>query len=153
VSGASPRARLQAALAAVGGGDRAIGVGWATVDLKRAAAELAADLGIGPDDFVDAPPSVALGAHCRVAVGVVAAGEVTVVILEPATEGRLAGRLARHDEGPVAVWLAGADEATRVPRADPTAGPFGPEALLPSVPDRRDLLRFIVALPPGTIPT
>jgi hypothetical protein len=152
VSAASPRARLEAALAVVGGSARAIGVGWATVDLERAATVLAADLGIGPGDFIDAPPSVVLGAQCRVASGALAAGEIAVVILEPATEGCLAGHLARHDEGPVAVWLAGRDEATPIPGADRIAGPFGAEALLPSPPDRRDLFRFILAQPPGTIP-
>jgi hypothetical protein len=128
-----------------------VGVGWATVEFERGATELAADLGIEPEAFAAAPASVALGARCLVARGALGGG-VAVVILEPSTEGRLAGRLARHDEGPAVIWH-GATDITRAgrPPAPATPGPLGPERLLATVPDRPDILRFIVDLRPGTI--
>jgi hypothetical protein len=147
VSGSSVRARLETAAAAVDGDGRVIGVGWATVDLDRAAVELAAALDLEPGDFAEAPESVALGARCRIALDAIDSGQVAVVVLEPATEGRLARRLARHDEGPAVVWLSGGGKAG----GGETPGPFGPEALQAADPDRPDLLRSIVAQPPGTI--
>ena len=162
MSDLSPRARLEAAAAAiVGEGRRVVGVGWATVDLERAATELASDMALELDAFADAPGSVVLGAHCRIARGAIGGGEMAVVLLEPATEGRLAGHLARHDEGPAVVWLEGGAQLTpgvqtallgaQTAPLVATPGPFGPEAIQPSVGDRPDLLRFIVAVPPGTI--
>jgi hypothetical protein len=144
VSGGGPRDRLEAAKTTIAtDGPRVIGVGWATVDLDRAAAELAADLDLETEDFVHAPDSVALGARSRVAAGSLGVG-VALVVLEPATEGRLAGHLARQDEGPAVIWLGGRPAAT-------TPGPFGPEALDGAVPGHPNLLRIIVDQPPGTI--
>ncbi len=102
---------------------RAIGVGWATVELERA--ERAAGLGFGsvaPDD--------ALGATCRRAER---ADGVALVLLEPATEGPLSAWLARFGEGPVAVWfeaLSAPGRAGLDPPVVVTRGPFGPERLV-----------------------
>ena len=61
--------RIRDGLAAAADGS-AVAVGWATVDLDRAAAELAGALGLTPDVFVPADDSIVLGAACRVATGV-----------------------------------------------------------------------------------
>jgi hypothetical protein len=106
--------------------DGALAVGWATVELDRAARELshllAAGTGFGP-----AASSVILGARCR--SGAAAAAGLWIALLEPDTEGRLAGTLARSGEGWAASWvLAGASGAQRLSAARP--GPFGPERLV-----------------------
>jgi hypothetical protein len=110
-----------------------LAVGWATVDLDRAAANLHDLLAEGAD-FAEAPSSAALGARCRRGQGSPAVGGLTVVLLEPATEGRLAASLARHGEG----WVASWEPAAAWGRADtpgPTRpGPLGPERLLPEGP-------------------
>jgi hypothetical protein len=123
----------------------ALAVGWATVDLDRAAGELASRLVAGTT-FEDAPDCAHLGAACR--VGRLAEptvdGAALLVLLEPSTEGRLAETLARHDEGPCATWWpadaaadAGADaigEPAPPTSAPPTSaqrpGPFGPERIV-----------------------
>lgn len=118
-------------------GAQQIALGWATVDLDRAAVDLAAALGISADRFVDAPESSALGARCRVASDVLLE-ERSLVLLEPATEGRLTATLARHDEGPCAIWLAMADlpATTAAMRLEGIGtsvarrGPFGAERLV-----------------------
>lgn len=114
-----------------------IAVGWATVDLDRAAVELAAELDMSPNSFRPASESVVLGARCLLASGVLRGG-LAIALLEPSTEGRLAASLARFAEGPAAVWLV-------APRPDapitgsrnqggdlPTdeVGPFGVERLI-----------------------
>jgi hypothetical protein len=117
--------------------DGPLAVGWATVELDRAVVELGAALEIPSTGFVEAPGSVSLGARCLVAPGVLPAG-VSLALLEPSTEARLAGTLARHGEGPVALWLAVGDlvgAATSLRRAgrpvwQTVDGPFGPELLL-----------------------
>jgi hypothetical protein len=132
----SPSTVLEEVLLEVGigpsmpsGGGRPLAVGWATVELDRATRELGGVLGI---DFVDAAPSVHLGAACRRSSTTVEG--VDVVLLEPETEGRLAATLVRHDEGWAAVWLA-ADpgQPSRRPRVRLSAarpGPFGGERLV-----------------------
>jgi hypothetical protein len=78
---------------------RIVGIGWATVDLERAAAALASPEVVfepGADDDL-------LSAAALVARPV--AGPV-VIVLEPMSEGRLAAGLARRDEGPLALYLA-----------------------------------------------
>jgi hypothetical protein len=70
--------------------------------------ELGAALGLPAARFVEVDPTPALGARCRMARGVLPTG-MTLVLLEPNTEGRLAASLARHGEGPAAVWLAVGD--------------------------------------------
>lgn len=122
-----------------------LGVGWATVELDRAAQELGGG-------FVDAPGDATLGAFCRVeAEG--PAGSPPVVLLEPSTEGRLAASLARHGEGPLAVWFAAAGDSTIGHEAwsSAEAGPFGQERLiLGGGPGGPHVL--LVAVAPGTIP-
>jgi hypothetical protein len=116
---------------------RAIAIGWATVELDRAAAELGVALRLRSDRFAEATVSLVLGARCLVASGVFP-GEVALVLLEPVTEGRLAATLARSGEGPAAVWLAVeslADAAASVSTSGAhaslaRAGPFGPERLV-----------------------
>ena len=114
--------------------------GWATVELDRAEAELAAVLEPGTT-FARATACVHLGAWCR--VGRLAAptedGATMVVLLEPSTEGRLALTLARHGEGWVATWLDEEPEDADL-RSALRDGPLGPERLLldgpPSGPHR-----------------
>jgi hypothetical protein len=109
-----------------------VAVGWATVELERAAAALAPMLAPGTS-FEPAPRSAHLGATCRVGrVDPALADELAgiVVLLEPSTEGRLAATLARFGEGWCATW-----DLARAPRevASVSAlrdGPLGPERLV-----------------------
>ena len=111
-----------------------IAVGWATVELDRAATLLAPMLAPGTA-FEPAPMSEHLGATCRVGrvdpayVGELAA---TVVLLEPSTEGRLAATLARYGEGWCATWERGAGpKASAGGRTSARRdGPLGPERLV-----------------------
>jgi hypothetical protein len=123
-------------------------VGWATVDLERAVSELTRDLGLPGESFTEAVESEALGARGRVAPAAID-GEMAIVILEPSTEGRLAALLARHGEGPAAIWfLADGDMIGEVGAARP--GPFGLERLVPGGPVE-EVARFLVLAGPGTI--
>lgn len=116
---------------------RPVALGWATVELDRAAVELGSDLGLAADRFSGAAESFALGASCRVANDALPGGQA-LVLLEPVTEGRLAATLARFGECATALWLAVSDldEAAGDLRARGfrlsagLAGPFGPERLL-----------------------
>ena len=106
------------------------------MDLERARRELAPRL-VDGTDFASVPDSELLGARCRVGELRQPAGARWLVLLEPATEGRLAGTLARHGEGFWATWETDTDiadaedvppaEGPRVSTARP--GPFGPERL------------------------
>jgi hypothetical protein len=106
-----------------------VGIGWATVDRDRAAS---AATGIR---FTAALSDPHIGAHVLVAGGVPA-----TILLEPNTEGRLAGTLARHGECLAVLYLmagpsglsavigavrraGGATTATRI-------GPLGPSVLI-----------------------
>lgn len=130
-----------AAERAIGG--RPVALGWATVELDRAAAELGGALGIPVAQFVGAAQTIALGARCRVARDVLPDG-ISLVLLEPATEGRLAATLARLGEGPAAIWLAvagspGALGEPRTPGLETSAerpGPLGAERLVLGGPIR-----------------
>ena len=109
---------------------RPLARGWATVEIERAAVELAGRLRPGAA-FEPVARSAALGARC---VRGVAIEEVEwIVLLEPDTEGRLAGYLARHGEGWAATWLAADDGVDGVAisavRNGTSPGPFGPEWL------------------------
>jgi hypothetical protein len=113
---------VDAAVGSAGAGDDATGldlagIGWATVELDRAARELA-DAGVVPATVASFEPARAdpfLGAGSLVALSEVG---LRIVLLEPDTEGRLAAYLARHGEG-VAVayvrdgarWAAGGSPA------------------------------------------
>ena len=136
-----------------------IGLGWATVDLERAESEL--DMWLapveetttageperpeepeeagGPDGPGD-PVDPHLGARVRLRGAGGLPGE-WMVILEPATEGRVAGSLARDGEGPctlylwpaagIDAWLAAArSRGVSIGRRGPAVGPFGRQALL-----------------------
>ena len=84
---------------------RVIGRGWATIELERAAGELA-DLLQPGSWFEEAPRSVLLGARCvrgRARLDDDSTSD-WIVLLEPDTEGRLAAFLARSGEGWAATW-------------------------------------------------
>ncbi len=90
-------------------GPRLAALGWATIDAERLAAALGKPL------IDDAHGDPALGAT---GYGI-ASASLPLVLLEPATEGRIAAALARLGEGPVALYLAGVtlgpdDDATPV---------------------------------------
>lgn len=104
----------------------ALAVGWATVELDRAASELAHLLAPG-SVFSDAPRSAHLGARCW--VGPAAGYAARIVLLEPDTEGRVAATLARSGEGWAATWtLPESSGTSTVSPARP--GPLGDERLL-----------------------
>ena len=133
-------------LSAETGADRlglpVIALGWATVDTERGAAELS---DYGP--FEPAAGESILGA--RTVVGPPGPGNLRVAIVEPNTEGRLAATLARHDEGPAVLWVAGAPQGD-VRLSTPADGPFGRERLvLGGRLGGRHLL--VVEAPAGTI--
>jgi hypothetical protein len=111
---------------------RVLGLGWATVELERAAHELARRL---PETapYHEAPADTLLGAACLVGAPVTLAGAtadpVRIALLEPTTEGRLAASLARRGEGPAVLWLLDGDRP-EVPLSRPGDGPFGAERLV-----------------------
>jgi hypothetical protein len=97
-------------------------VGWATVERYRAEREL------GKSKTAAATPDLEeplLGARARLI------GEL--LLLEPSTEGPLAAALARHGEGPLALYLVAAPEAVERARlagfvlSAPSIGPLGLE--------------------------
>jgi hypothetical protein len=81
----------------------ALGWAWATVDLERSQR----DSGV-PLDQWDPVVEDRLGARGLRLRG----SEPSIVMLEPSTEGRLAGWLARHGEGEAAVYRVGGGEGT-----------------------------------------
>lgn len=92
---------------------RLAGVGWATVELDRAEAELDPWLEDAPERTTgafDVPdvPEPHLGARTRVRPSPNLPGDL-LVLAEPATEGRLAASLARDGEGPCVLYLAPAE--------------------------------------------
>jgi hypothetical protein len=121
--------------------------GWATVELDRAARDLAIGVAVRSRDLSD---DTLLGAHCRL---VEAENRADVLLLEPATEGRLAASLARFDEGPVALYfLAPPDRFGEVIEAllrsglemsAEAPGPFGRERLVAGAPPVR--LHLLIA--------
>jgi hypothetical protein len=132
---------------AAGGRDRVIAVGWATVDLDRTIQALSAHLDVAPEAFVAADDSQAIGGTGRVASGILPGGR-SLAILEPVTEGVLAGALARWDEGPRIVWIeTDGPGAAQVGVA--VSGPFGPERLVAG--QAADGLLRLVVPSPGTI--
>jgi len=138
-----------------------LGLGWATVELDRAEAEL--DMWLGPPppavgedaaaatggappgdgrDVAVPPVDEHLGAHARLREAAGLPGSWTV-LLEPSTEGRAAASLARDGEGPCALYLRPADgldawaDAARergVTVSGRRDGPFGAQVLLASAP-------------------
>ena len=120
-------------------------VGWATVELDRAEADLGAELAT---TFETASRDALLGAKVRRSAGT----EPLVLIEEPDTEGRLSGSLAKHGEGPFALYL-------RVPSLDPLPGtlsiragngPLGPARLVLNGPPWGPFM--ILVGPPESLP-
>ncbi len=110
---------------------RLVGRGWATVDLERAATDLADRLAPGAR-FEVAARSAILGARClRGRAGPEGDGAEWIVLLEPDTEGRLAGYLARFGEGWAATWEM-SDHETGDRQPGSTGGPLGNERLVES---------------------
>lgn len=122
---------------ALRGTPRLLGLGWATVDADRAIPEVAAALGLAPRAFEPAVADECLGASARVG----RLGPLTVVVLEPATEGRVAAALARSGEGPCAIYVRSSSSATAL------AGPLGRTWL--AMADRR-WGPFVLAVGPPT---
>lgn len=141
--------RILAALSTAPGQPHPLALGWATVDLDRAAAELATELGIEAAAFLPAANSVVLGARCRVAFGVLPGG-APLAILEPRTEGRLAAALARHGEGPSVTWARSPVKIGRGSSRTRRPGPFGPERLDAVAPTDGPFL-LLIGDGPGTI--
>jgi hypothetical protein len=88
---------------------RIVALGWATVDLDRAWAELsapepAAEPASGPRPARASARDDLLGARTRWSAD--DGGGIGLILLEPDTEGRLAASLAHRGEGPVALYLA-----------------------------------------------
>ncbi len=80
------------------------GIGWATVELDRAARELGTELGLHSGAWVPAARDALLGARSWSALAPFGGGPA-IVLLEPDTEGRLAATLVRFAEGVAAVYL------------------------------------------------
>lgn len=142
-------ARLAAATSADRLGLPVIGLAWATVDTDRAVGELTRSV---PEaaPFEPGVPDALLGGSSL--LGRASAGPVRLVILEPSTEWRLAASLARHDEGPVALWVGGSGRAlpAGLRLSDPADGPFGRERLVLGAPIGGPHL-LVVEGPAGTI--
>jgi hypothetical protein len=122
----------------------ATAVGWATVELDRAAVELRPLLEPG-SSFAPATDCTVLGARCR--VGRARDGAVDapiIVLLEPSTEGRLTAVLARRGEGWCARWAIGTDVAG----SRWSSGPLGSERL---ATDRAADGSFQLLVRPATI--
>ena len=135
-------ARVEAFLGLIDG----LAVGWATVDLERAA------LGLGPGrPTAPLPDDDLLGSRCLSVGSTDGAGgadwangpiaeDLPIVLLEPNTEGRLAASLARHGEGPIALYLLVPARtidrfrvvapASGVHLSRPASGPFGRAVLV-----------------------
>jgi hypothetical protein len=126
-----------------------LAIGWATVDLDRAVADLALQLGTVPAAFLPAADSVVLGARCRVGYGVLP-GDRPLAIVEPRTEGRLAAFLARVGEGPAVTWSRAPSPGKPDAHGPARPGPFGPERLVSGDPVHGPFSLLIVGQP-GTI--
>jgi hypothetical protein len=141
------------------GGAALVAVGWATVDIERTASDLqpaATDLGhtsvhiertaadserttsdlpgLAFGDSADEPALGARALRSRV-------GSIDLVLLEPSTEGRLAGWLARNGEGVAVLYVARPKTASDGP-GRPTA--LGRTGVLQLPEDRRR--PFVIAL-------
>jgi len=117
-------------------------IGWATVELDRAEADLGAELAT---TFEPASRDALLGATVRRST----TGGPEIVLLEPDTEGRLAGALARHGEGPIALYLRvpGLDEIPAQLETRPGTGPFGPARLVLNGPPAGPFLILVDPAP------
>jgi hypothetical protein len=148
-------ARIDAFLGPV----HAAAVGWATVDLDRAEAELAAAGSAPAGAGATLPEDLLLGARCR-SLPQPPTGP-PIVLLEPSTEGRLAASLARHGEGPIVLYLRiparslarlrVVAPASGVHCSPPAPGPFGSSVLVLDGPPAGPHLVVTEAAPAGTI--
>jgi hypothetical protein len=102
---------------------RLLGIGWATVELERAALVVGPALGVDSNAFMDTNDDAWLGARARLARG---DDGVAMALLEPTTEGRLAAALARWGEGPIAIYLGVPGPAIGATRP----GPFGASSIV-----------------------
>ena len=134
------------------GAGRLVAVGWATVEIERAVRHLATELNVDAAIFVEGAGSAAVGGRCVVADGILA-GDLSLAVLEPSTEGRTAAGLARWDEGPLVAWYAiTASDARSLDSGRPwLPGPFGPERLVGGDP-LTGPHRLLVVVGTGTIP-
>jgi hypothetical protein len=142
---------------------RLVGIGWATVELERAAEDLSdafGRAGLPNPDWAPAERDALLGATAWTGAtgwlgapgwgsgrrdGAADGDAPAIVLLEPDTEGRLAATLARFDEGVVAIYL----EAPPEPAAGTPQGPypFDPARLGSSSPGPLGPARIVLARP------
>jgi hypothetical protein len=140
-SGAGPAAASSAAIDVAA-------VGWATVDVDRADANVAAGVGAASSP---AARDGLLGATVRRSTG----RRPEQLLLEPDTEGRLAGALARYGEGPAVVYLRVPDLegiAARLTTGLTTRrgdGPLGPARLILGGPPAGPFLILVGPAPSG----
>ncbi|HLY14823.1 MAG TPA: hypothetical protein VKR24_10765 [Candidatus Limnocylindrales bacterium] len=120
-------------------------IGWATVELDRAAAQLSAELGT---TFEPAIRDALLGATVRRSTGT----EPPILIEEPDTEGRLSGALAKHGEGPIALYLrlAHLDQLPSQLSIRAGNGPLGPARLVLNGPPWGPFLILVGPAGPAT---
>lgn len=137
---------------------RLAGIGWATVELERAAENLAgafAAARLPQPDWAPAPRDAHLGATAWVGAtawfgaggpprGLADPEMPAVVLLEPDTEGRLAATLARFDEGVAAIYLEAPPDAAGAP---PGPYPFDPARLGAPAPGPLGTGRIVLARP------
>ena len=124
--------------------DRIVGIGWATVDLDRAAAQFSASLCLPANVWLPAHRDAQLGAEARLGPSL-GQDRPRLILLEPDTEGRLAASLARLGEGVAVVYLVGDDSrnpgqrgedggtggaTTRSALSTRQPGPLGPARLV-----------------------
>ena len=112
-------------------------LGWATVELERGVREVSAGFGgHGSPTETEVPDDDVLGARCRL---LTFGEDLSVVVLEPKTEGRIAAALARLGEGTVVLYTLVHDDLDhlrdRLGRAGvelgpARSGPFGRERLV-----------------------
>lgn len=100
-----------------GPGHLIVGIGWATVDVDRAASQFTASLGVPANVWLPADQDAHLGAAARLGPSLGRDGP-RLILLEPDTEGRLAASLARLGEGVAVVYVAGSGSKTPVRYAD-----------------------------------
>ncbi len=156
VATADPTGEGGPADTATAGVARLFALGWATVDLDRASAawpglrwgQVPRDALVGAHGLLGEPAPV---------------GEVVpawrpgsrLLLLEPDTEGRIAAALARHGEGPAALYvalpaaaIAGARRRLAALGVRPVrgAGPFGPE-MAPAGPPASGPTLILLRLP------
>ncbi len=116
-----------------------VALAWATVDLDQAAIDL--EPWLAPHDRTVEPPDGRdphLGARTRVRTSAGLPGAL-LVLAEPDTEGRVSASLARHGEGPCAIylrpwaglepWILGA-RARQVSLSPQRGGPLGASVLI-----------------------